>query len=69
LHLSCAARVIAMDIKGANRKQLIEAIIKKLGKDKAHFFITTNLKTSTIKRKTWTQCRCNKKKKKGGPQV
>ncbi len=58
-----------MDIKGTNCKQLIEAIIKELGKDKAHFFITTNLKTSTIKRKTWTQHRCNKKKNKGGPQV
>jgi hypothetical protein len=60
--------VIAMDIKGANRKQLIEAIIQKLGNNKAHFFITTNLKTSIVKRKTWTQHKCNKKKK-GGPQV
>jgi hypothetical protein len=58
-----------MDIKGTNRKQLIEVIIKELGKDKVHFFIITNLNTSTIKRKTWTQHRCNKKKKKGEPQV
>ncbi|CAK9265993.1 unnamed protein product [Sphagnum tenellum] len=47
LQILIAARVIAMGIEGPNCRQLLDAAIQELGNDKAHFFITTNLKTSS----------------------